>query len=191
LNPSPVPDTSNAVEMEIFNSMLPCVEYLILNISEAELLGSIQPGTIQTAINKNIQTAKHHLDTVCDYLFSRNVSYVIITLGPKGVYLKSQSRVDILSSGVYFPSLKAKVVDTTGAGDTFLGAFAASLAMQADRKPHTSGEAILEAIKYARHAAAMAVEKHGAQSAIPTAAELQADRESNKERGLEQEALYG
>ena len=50
------------------------------------------------------------------------------------------------------------VVDTTGAGDTFTGALATAL---------TEGFAIADAIRFANHAAALAVTNSGAQPAIP------------------------
>jgi ribokinase len=50
------------------------------------------------------------------------------------------------------------VVDTTGAGDTFVGSLAVELA---------SGKSVREAIQFAQYAAALKVTKLGAQTSIP------------------------
>jgi ribokinase len=51
------------------------------------------------------------------------------------------------------------VVDTTGAGDAFVGALATRLAR---------GDSLEDAVAYAVHAGAAAVTKEGAQGALPT-----------------------
>ena len=56
-----------------------------------------------------------------------------------------------------------RVVDTTGAGDTFNGALAAALA---------SGKALGEAIYFANRAAGLSVQKEGAQGGCPTMEEI-------------------
>lgn len=79
---------------------------------------------------------------------------VIVTLGEKGVsYLtKGQEKVIV-------PALTVDVVDTTGAGDTFNGALAVALARKMEKKA---------AIQYANAAAAISVQKFGAQGGMPT-----------------------
>ena len=56
-------------------------------------------------------------------------------------------------------------VDTTGAGDTFNGAFAHAL---------TEGKSIKEAVRFANIAGSLSVEKFGAQGGMPTEAEVAA-----------------
>jgi len=56
-----------------------------------------------------------------------------------------------------------KAVDTTGAGDCFVGALAAQLA---------NGKAIREALEYANAAASICVQRMGAAPSMPTAAEV-------------------
>jgi ribokinase len=81
---------------------------------------------------------------------------VLLTHGDQGVYF-----ADGLTSG-HLPALKVEAVDTTGAGDTFTGAFAAFY-------PEFGFHRALElAIK----AASIAVTRPGAQSSIPVRAEL-------------------
>ena len=57
-----------------------------------------------------------------------------------------------------------KAVDTTGAGDCFVGALAAQLA---------NGKAIRDALEYANVAASISVQRMGAAPSMPTAAEVE------------------
>jgi ribokinase len=63
------------------------------------------------------------------------------------------------------PALKAKVVDTTGAGDCFVGALAARM---------MAGATPVEAARYASAAASCSVERLGAAPSMPTAREVAA-----------------
>lgn len=78
---------------------------------------------------------------------------LIVTQGDKGVIFNDghQSRT--------VPSLKVNVVDTTGAGDTFNGAFATCL---------IDNKGLMEAIEYANKAAAISITKYGAQGGMPS-----------------------
>ena len=68
--------------------------------------------------------------------------------------------------------MEAKVVDTTAAGDTFVGAFAVKLASAAC-EGHDDIQVIMDkAIAFAIAAAGKTVEKAGAQSSIPWLDEL-------------------
>lgn len=85
---------------------------------------------------------------------------IIVTLGPEGA--RAQGR-DGLSISV--PAHKVTPVDTVGAGDTFVGYFAAGL---------DAGLALEVAMRRAAVAASLACLKPGAQPAIPMAAEVDA-----------------
>ncbi|MGY6502127.1 MAG: ribokinase [Acidimicrobiales bacterium] len=80
---------------------------------------------------------------------------VVITLGAHGVR----------AGGERIPALPAEVVDPTGAGDAFSAALAVALAEGAD---------VVEAARWAAAAGAMATERAGAQSAMPTRSEIDA-----------------
>jgi ribokinase len=85
------------------------------------------------------------------------VKVVIITLGAKGVYC-------VGSFGSCFqPAFKVKAIDTTAAGDTFNGAFAVALA---------EGMELTSALEFASAAAALTVQKLGAQESIPNRAQI-------------------
>ncbi|MET9258735.1 ribokinase [Amycolatopsis sp. NPDC004079] len=81
---------------------------------------------------------------------------VVITLGAAGCVV---AEAEI----VHLPGFRVSPVDTTGAGDTFCGVLAAVLA---------EGRPLREAAERAGAAAALAVTRPGAQSAVPTAAEV-------------------
>lgn len=84
---------------------------------------------------------------------------LVITQGSRGVSacLKNQEILNV-------PVRPAKVVDTTGAGDTLNGAFAVQIANGADMKT---------ALTYANTAASLSTEKFGAQSGMPSAEEVE------------------
>ncbi|MGD9568834.1 MAG: ribokinase [Sedimentibacter sp.] len=87
---------------------------------------------------------------------------LIVTLGSKGVKYYDGNEIKMI------PSYKAEVVDTTGAGDTFCGALAASL---------VKGFSLHESIKFANKAAAYAITKLGAQSGMPTLEQISMNSE--------------
>ena len=83
----------------------------------------------------------------------RNIQHLVITRGPKPtLWLSANNYVEV-------PTIKVKPVDTVGAGDAFAGAFAARRAKGAD---------LVEAIRHANCAGALATLKPGAQESIPT-----------------------
>ncbi|MGH6627891.1 MAG: ribokinase [Burkholderiaceae bacterium] len=84
---------------------------------------------------------------------------VVLTLGERGVCVAQGESV------VHLPAVKVSAVDTTAAGDTFAGAFAAYWA---------EGASAIEAAQQAQYAAALAVTRPGAQPSIPRRAEVQA-----------------
>ena len=68
------------------------------------------------------------------------------------------------------PAFTVEVADTTGAGDTFTGYFAAMI---------SKGTSIEETLKIASAAAALATEKQGAASSVPVLAEVIKKTEEN------------
>lgn len=88
-----------------------------------------------------------------------NPGKVIVTLGKKGVAYAKDGKIETI------PAFLMEPVDTTGAGDTFNGAFATAIA---------NGKSIAQAIRYGNAAAALSVTKLGAQGGMPTAQEVDA-----------------
>jgi ribokinase len=87
------------------------------------------------------------------WFIDRGVAAAIITLGEHGSVLVTADGAQ------HFYPPKVKPVDTTGAGDTFAGAFLTELA---------AGRPAAEAIAFASHAAAISVTRPGVVDAIPT-----------------------
>ena len=83
---------------------------------------------------------------------------VIVTLGAEGAILAAGGTTQ------HFPAPEVEAVDTTGAGDAFVGALAAKLA---------EGATLEEAIPYAVLAGAVAVTREGAQGSLPTPEEVE------------------
>lgn len=89
------------------------------------------------------------------------VNRVVMTLGADGVLgFDGDGEYSIAAESV-------QVVDTTGAGDTFCGAWAAEI---------LRGTSFTDALAYANHAAAISVTRRGAQASIPTRAEVEKSR---------------
>ena len=89
---------------------------------------------------------------------------VIITLGGRGVYYRARDG----RSGLV-PAERAVVVDTTAAGDTFVGRYALDVVAGG----RGEGFDIEAAVRRANKAAAKTVEKAGAQDSIPWRDELE------------------
>lgn len=97
-------------------------------------------------------------------LLLHDVPEVVITLGAAGVLYAARGREPLT---VAAPQVRA--VDTTAAGDTFVGALAVALA---------EGRPMPEALAWASAAAALSVQRPGAQDSMPTRAEADAFAES-------------
>lgn len=95
-----------------------------------------------------------------DELLSKYPNKLIITKGDNGVIYHDGNKV------VHIPSFKVDVIDTTGAGDTFNGAFATAI---------VDGQSICESILFANKAAALSVTKFGAQNGMPYREDINVD----------------
>jgi len=92
-------------------------------------------------------------------LLAKGAGTVVATLGARGAVVVTAEAATAV------PACKAQVVDTTGAGDCFVGALAARL---------LGGTSAVEAARFAAAAAACSVEKLGAAPSMPTAREVAA-----------------
>lgn len=90
----------------------------------------------------------------------RHVPEVVVTLGSKGCLYAARG-----SETIHFPAPEVTAVDTTGAGDTFVGALAVALG---------EGRAVPEALAWASIAAALCVQKPGASTSMPYRSEIDA-----------------
>jgi ribokinase len=132
--------------------------HLIVNETEAATLG----GVAESELDR-----EEGLVTVAKGFLAKGVRSVIVTLGGRGVFYLN----DKGESGLV-PAEKAKVVDTTAAGDTFVGSYA--LEVVAAKAAAAAGGAfdIGGAVKKSNKAAAKTVERQGAQVSIPWRDEL-------------------
>ena len=89
---------------------------------------------------------------IAQALLEHGIASVVITLGGEGCLVADGTGVAKL------PALKVEAVDTTGAGDAFTGALAASLAR---------GESLAQAAEFAGRFAAATVRSYGAQASYP------------------------
>ncbi len=134
---------------------------VMLNPAPARTLGAevlrnvsiISPNEVEAEMLTGVEiTNEKKLDDACAVLHERGADTVLLTLGPRGVYVSSQE-------GNYFiPAFKVKAVDTTGAGDIFNGSLSAFLAQP---RP------LQEAVRLATAAAAISVTQSGAQASAP------------------------
>lgn len=139
LNPVPVagPLPSN---------WLALADYLIPNESEAAALTGLPVTSRETAEGAALK------------LLALGAGKVIITLGGEGAVFADVQGVE------HFPAPNVQPVDTTAAGDTFVGGFAAAL---------LAGRGEREAIAFGQRAAALSVTRAGAQPSIPRLGELE------------------
>jgi ribokinase len=139
LNPAPAQPLPPAV--------IQCADFLVPNEIEAAILTGLRVESIDSATE------------VARRLRIQGAANVLVTLGERGV-------VAVTDAGVqHFPARRVQAVDSTGAGDTFIGGFSAALA---------AGRSVTDAIAFAQAAAAISVTRPGAQPSIPFAHEVTA-----------------
>jgi ribokinase len=142
LNPAP------AIEFDA--EMLDLVDILILNESELGLLAKAE--LRDTDDQARFIGAARSLQSNKDKI-------ICVTLGKRGALALVGGQPMII------PGSAVTAVDTTGAGDCFVGAVAAQLA---------SENSIRDALHYANDAASICVQRMGAAPSMPTAAEVEA-----------------
>lgn len=126
--------------------LLSLVDVLVLNESEAALLSGLPAETLEQA------------ETAAGALIKQGIGCVVLTLGANGALLLTGAQ-----PAIHQPGFPVEVVDTTSAGDAFIGAFAVALA---DSLPPE------KALRRGCAAGSLAVTRPGAQPSIPTAAKV-------------------
>jgi ribokinase len=138
LNATPEPATAE--------SLLGDLSVLIVNAVEAGVL---------LGTNRRLEPE----DAAPEVRAQHSIDVVIVTAGKQGAFVAG---ADGAVHHVAAP--RVDVVDTTGAGDTFCGAFASALA---------SGRAMIDAVQYGVIASSISVTRAGAQSSIPSREEIE------------------
>ncbi|GAP03239.1 ribokinase [Fructobacillus pseudoficulneus] len=142
LNTAPVPDQENFPHELLAESDL-----VIPNEHEAELITNI-PVTDRDSLIQN-----------AEFFFAAGVKHVLITLGDRGAFYKSVTGKEVMVNAI-----KTTAIDTTAAGDTFIGALLSRLTPDFDN--------IEGAIKFAVAASSLTVAQPGALPSIPKEADI-------------------
>lgn len=134
LNPAPA--------HEIIPELLKYTDVIAPNESECALLTGIEI------------TDEDSMQKSADYFRAQGVKHLLITLGSKGVYYNTPEGHGLV------PAFKVKAVDTTAAGDTFIGALSSQLEKDLSN--------VDTALVYAQRASSLTVQQMGAMPSIPT-----------------------
>ncbi|KAI7971711.1 hypothetical protein EIK77_002712 [Talaromyces pinophilus] len=180
LNPAPAPP--GGLPEDVYTA----IDHLIMNETEAELmvpkteeLLRVVPGAKGTSLREQ----------VAQYFHKLGVTYVIVTLGAKGVWYSACDAGTAIAADNEtrftneIPAAKvSQVLDTTAAGDTFIGGYATHIARWREQRraqgkssneleQHEKKEryrvVMDEAMKRAGQASARCVERQGAMDSIP------------------------
>ncbi|MFR5264177.1 ribokinase [Clostridium sp.] len=141
LNPAPA--------KEITTDILSYTDIIIPNETEVELLTGIKV--------HNLESAKLAGSKFLD----KGIKFVIITLGSKGAALISKEMAKII------PAYKVKAIDTTAAGDSFIGGLSSKLDIN-----NLSFNALEKAVIFGNKVSSITVQKEGAQPSIGTLEEV-------------------
>jgi ribokinase len=140
LNPAPA--------FALPNSIYQYCDYLTPNESEAA-----------TLTGKTVSDVKD-AERAAEVLLARGVKNVVVTLGEKGAFVKNSRVAELV------PAFNAgPVVETTGAGDAFNGAFAIGL---------SEGLDLVSAVRFGCAAAGISVTRHGTAPSMPKRSEVDA-----------------
>lgn len=153
-NPAPVYEEGIPAEV------LQHVDYLIVNETECLLLAKGAKMSISVSDEDNMSSTE--LKSIAEAYSNIGIKNLLVTLGARGVFFSSSDGRQDLVAGLKVP----KVVDTTAAGDTFVGYFAAALARHS-ASGHASPFDVAAAVVRANAAAALCVQRAGAGQSIP------------------------
>ena len=141
LNPAPA--------KKIDNELFKYTDIIIPNETEAYELTGI--------LVEDLKSAKK----AADNFIAKGVNYIIITLGSKGAALITKEKSEII------PAIKVNAIDTTAAGDSFIGAVSSKLGAV-----ELNYENLKKAIVFANKVSSIVVQRSGAQPSIPTMKEV-------------------
>ena len=126
--------------------LISTVDILIPNESELSLLTGLPVNDVASA------------EKAAKEILKQGVKTVIVTLGSKGALLVTDTQVKQVDT------YKVNVVDTTAAGDAFIGGFASAM---------LSGKTLEDSVRYGCACGALATTKFGAQPSLPTKEEVE------------------
>jgi ribokinase len=147
LNPAPAKPIDHGL-LDLFDILVP---------NETELATLAGAAVTETSSEEAIAAAARRLAGRAD-------QKIVVTLGPRGALAVAGENI------LRVPGRAVTPVDTTGAGDCFVGTLAAALA---------GGQPFAAALATANVAASLSVQREGAGTSMPTAAEIAAAADSD------------
>lgn len=162
-------ETPQAVALDLFKQAKEQGVTTVLNPAPAheimpELLqytDVIAPNETECALLTGIElTDEDSMLKSADYFRERGVKHLLITLGDRGVFYSTPDDHGLV------PAFKVKAVDTTAAGDTFIGALCSQLEKNLAN--------VEDSLRYAQRASSLTVQRMGAMSSIPTGEDVKA-----------------
>ena len=134
---------------------------VVLNAAPAKVLPAELLALLDILIvnEGELAVVARHAGTIAECLERLHVPCVVVTLGHEGSWARVGGHI------TRQPAFPIKPVDTTGAGDTFVGGLVAAL---------SQNQPLDQALRQGNAAAALACLTPGAQSSIPTLADVQA-----------------
>ena len=132
----------------INDSDFKCIDYFTPNETEASFY-----------LKKSVKS-KTEIETAAKIFLDKGIKNIVITLGSKGVYFANSTERCFIDAF----KLKDKVIDTTGAGDAFNGAFAYALSNNHNNK---------DALQFANKVAGISTTRTGAANAMPKIEEVE------------------
>lgn len=142
LNPAPA--------KKINEELLKVTDIIVPNETEAEVLTGIKVNTLEDA-NKAGQI-----------FLEKGVKFAVITLGSKGAAVIGSDFCELV------PAYKVNAIDTTAAGDSFIGALSSKLKFEEINKLN-----LINAVKFGNKVSSISVQRKGAQPSIPYLREVE------------------
>ena len=131
-----------------------------INQNDFKLIDYFTPNETEASfyLKKKVES-KEEIEIAAKMFLEKGVKNIVITLGSRGVYFANSTENYFVDAF----NLKDKVIDTTGAGDAFNGAFAYALSNNHKNK---------EALKFANKVAGISTTRTGAANAMPKLKEV-------------------
>ena len=142
LNPAPA--------KEINEELLKVTDIIVPNETEAEVLTGVTVETLEDA------------NRAGQIFLEKGVKFVIITLGDKGAAVIGKDFCELV------PGYKVKAIDTTAAGDSFIGGLSSKLDFKNINK-----ETLIKAVNFGNKVSSISVQRKGAQPSIPYLKEVE------------------
>lgn len=165
LNPAPV--FTEGIPIEALQGLA----VLVVNETECLLLFKVVEALNSVQVPSEEDLDEAHLDRLTKKLHElARISIIVVTLGSRGVYYSTNisGRDGSVQNRGLVPANKVKkVVDTTAAGDTFVGYLATALARHSATATQLESFDVAAAVRKANEAAAKCVQRSGAMESIP------------------------